>query len=404
MPQVNPEILKWARETAGLTLVEAAAKLGINDARGESAVDRLSALENGTGEPSRPLLLKMVQQYRRPLLAFYLAEPPKASERGHDFRTLPPDHSRRDDALVNALLRDVKARQEMVRALLEAEDEAQPLSFVNSMTVQDGASAMTASLIETLGLNREQFRHGVRGDRTAPSGFAYLRQRAEDAGIFVLLVGSLGSHHTAMDVELFRGFALADPVAPFIAINDQDSEKAWSFTLLHELAHIWLGATGVSGANPSSPVEQFCNDVAGQFLLPDAEVERERDLGDLSNDAIMSRIGGIAEQRQVSHSMVAYKLLRLGFISRDQWAQISATFRRHWLRNRDAAREANKGNNGPSYYVVRRHRLGGRLIELSRRMMADGALSPVKAARILSVRPSNVYPLVGGSGSSGQAA
>jgi len=404
MPKINPEILKWARETAGLTLEDAASKLGISDARGESSVDRLSALEKGKSEPSRPLLLKMVQHYRRPLLAFYLAEPPKASERGHDFRTLPPDHSRRDDALVDALLRDLKARQEMVRALLEAEEEATPLPFVNSMTMRDGTAKVLGSIVEALGLDRQQFRAGVRGDRTAPSGFAYLRQCAEGAGIFVLLVGNLGSHHTSMDVELFRGFALADPVAPFIAINDQDSEKAWSFTLLHELVHIWLGETGVSGANPSSPIEQFCNDVAGQFLLPDAEVETERGLGDFSNDVIMARIGEIAEQRHVSHSMATYKLFRLGIISRDQWAQISAAFRSHWLRKRNAARDANKGNNGPSYYVVRRHRLGGRLIELSRRMMADGALSPVKAARILSVKPSNVYPLVGGSGASGQAA
>jgi len=404
MPQVKPEILSWARVTAGLSLEEAAAKLDINDARGERGADRLAALEAGAAEPSRPLLLRMVKHYRRPLLAFYLPEPPRPSERGHDFRTLPPDHSVRDDALVGALLRDVKARQEMVRALLETEDEALTLDFVGSMTPRDGAAPVMASIVERLGLDRGQFRNGVRGDRSALSGFAYLRERAEDAGIFVLLVGNLGSHHTAIDVELFRGFALADPVAPFIAINDQDSERAWSFTLLHELAHIWVGATGVSGNNPSSPVEQFCNDVAGQFLLPDAEVEREAGLGNSSTDAIMARIRDIADERQVSHSMVAYKLWRLNVISRDQWAQVSSAFRRFWLSNRDTAREENKSTKGPSYYVVRRHRLGGRLIELSRRMMADGALSPVKAARILSVKPSNVYPLVGSSGSAGRAA
>jgi transcriptional regulator with XRE-family HTH domain len=71
MPKVNPEILTWARDTAGLSLGEAVEKLGINDARGVAAVDRLAAIESGAAEPSRPLLLKMAQRYRRPLVAFY---------------------------------------------------------------------------------------------------------------------------------------------------------------------------------------------------------------------------------------------------------------------------------------------------------------------------------------------
>ena len=41
MPQVNPEILRWAREIAGLTSADALAKLAIKDARGGAAVDRV---------------------------------------------------------------------------------------------------------------------------------------------------------------------------------------------------------------------------------------------------------------------------------------------------------------------------------------------------------------------------
>ncbi|ALA17511.1 MULTISPECIES: ImmA/IrrE family metallo-endopeptidase [Chelatococcus] len=404
MPKVNPTILQWARETAGLTLGEAVEKLGIRDARGVPAIKRLAAYESGAVEPSRPLLLKMVQHYRRPLLTFYLPQPPRVSERGHDFRTLPPDHSRRDDALVDALIRDIKARQEMVRAVLEAEDEAVSLPFVASMTMQDGVSAVLDSIVRTLELDREQFRNGIRGDRTAPKGFTYLRERAERAGIFVLLVGNLGSHHSTLDVEIFRGFALADPVAPFIVINDQDSDRAWCFTLLHEVAHIWLGATGVSGANAISAIEQFCNDVAGNFLLPNGEIERERAVGGLPLDEVAMRIGEIADARQVSRSLVTYKLFRAGIIDRSQWSQLSAMFRQHWLRKRQLDRERSRDGEGPNYYTVRRHRLGGRLLDLSRRMVADGALSPSKAARILAVRPANVFPLLSSADPSGRAA
>jgi hypothetical protein len=45
MPAVNPEVLVWARQTAGLSIAEAVTKLGIQDARGVAAADRLGAIE-----------------------------------------------------------------------------------------------------------------------------------------------------------------------------------------------------------------------------------------------------------------------------------------------------------------------------------------------------------------------
>lgn len=89
MPVVKSSILKWARESAGLSLEEAAAKVGIRDARGVSGEDRLPALETEEGEVSRPVLLKIAKVYRRPLVSFYLDEPPERGDRGEDFRTLP---------------------------------------------------------------------------------------------------------------------------------------------------------------------------------------------------------------------------------------------------------------------------------------------------------------------------
>jgi transcriptional regulator with XRE-family HTH domain len=138
MPRVNPYILKWARETAGLSLPDAAKKLDIGEARGIPSDIRLAAYEAGEQEPSRPLLLRMAKQYRRPLLTFYMSEAPRRGERGKDFRTLPAEHSHAQDALVDAMIRDVRARQEMVRAILEDEEQVARLPFVASMTMRSG--------------------------------------------------------------------------------------------------------------------------------------------------------------------------------------------------------------------------------------------------------------------------
>lgn len=405
MPKVNPEVLRWARETAGLTLEDAAAKIGINDARGVPGSERLQALESGEADPTRPQLLRMAQHYRRPLLALYLPAPPTQAERGEDFRTLPVEFARRDAALVDSLVREIRARQEMIRSLLEAEDEAVELPFVGTYSMERGAEGLATAIAGALGFNIEQFRRGVRNVPAAPRGFGYLRDLVEQSGVFVLLIGNLGSHHSTLDVELFRGFALADPVAPLIVINDQDSDAAWSFTLLHELAHIWIGRTGVSGANPSSRVEQFCNDVAGRILLPGDEIARETQLAAASVDQVLERVRQLADRCQVSHSAVAYKLHREGIISREVWAEVTATLRQFWLRHRQAERERNReAESGPSYYTVRRHRLGHRLLDLSKRMMAAGALSPTKAGVILGVKPTNVYSLVHSNNAAGRAA
>lgn len=392
MPNVNPAILRWARETAGFSETEATAKLGIRAARGVEAVDRLRELEAGVTSPSRPMLVKMAKQYRRPLLVFYLADPPRQGDRGQDFRTLPQDHPPEEEALLDALIRDVQARQSLIRAAILDEDEVEPLAFVGSVGVADGVDRVVVAIREALGLPLEAYRAA----RDIDEAFGVLRDHTEEAGVFVLLLGNLGSHHTNIDLETFRGFALADQVAPFLVINDQDHHGAWSFTLLHELAHLWLGQTGVSGGRPEKSVEKFCNDVASEFLLPGQELEELADVGEASVEVAAARISEFALARKVSHSMVAYKLHRTGALSATKWGALSQFFRERWFAERERRRErARENEGGPNYYVVRRHRLGSALVELTARLMATGALTTSKAGTVLGVKPKNVQGVIG---------
>jgi transcriptional regulator with XRE-family HTH domain len=242
MAGFNPEIFKWARESAGLDVGEAAKALHIKQ-------ESLEGVEAGI-EPSRPLLLRMTQVYRRSLLTFYLPEPPKKGNRGQDFRTVVPGQYVEAEAEIDVLIRDLLARQSIVRSVLEDEEEIHPVRFVSAASMEQGVSAVAQSIQQALGFDRAQFR----GHATTEQAFGFLRSLAERAGVFVLLIGNLGSHHTAIPVGAFRGFAIADPLAPFVVINDQDAKAAWSFTLLHELAHLWLGETGVSGGVPEHRV------------------------------------------------------------------------------------------------------------------------------------------------------
>lgn len=393
MPAVNPQILLWARETAGLTREEAAARLTIRDAHGMAAADRLAALENGDDPVTRPTLLKMAKAYRRPLLTFYMAAPPRRGDRGEDFRNIPDRHTA-SEPLVDALVRDVKSRQSMVRSILEDDEEAGPLPFVGSMRVADGVAPVLASIRRTLAIDVAAFR----AQGTPEAGFTLLRSRAEAAGVFVLLIGNLGSHHTAIDASAFRGLALADPIAPFVVVNDQDAKAAWSFTLLHELAHIWIGATGVSGGEPDGRTEQFCNDVASAFLLPAAELATVGLQRGTPLDEAAGLITAFANDRLVSRSLVAYRLFRADFISEQAWRTLTGRFHDEWRAARAAQRARDReSDGGPNYYVVRRHRLGSALLHFVARSMTEGALTPTRAGKVLGVKPRSVHQLLAGA-------
>lgn len=390
MPQVNPQILVWARKTAGLGIDEAARLLQLGGAR-QSGPEALDEYEHGTKAPSRPLLLRMAKVYRRSLLAFYLQQPPVKSERGEDFRTLSGGRELESAPKLDALVRDVFVRQRLVRSILEDADEAQPLDFVGSIALAQTVDDAAKVICKRLSFDLNEFRR----KKNIEESFDYIRGLTEKLGVFVLLIGNLGTHHTALGTDIFRGFALAEKVAPFIVVNDQDAKVAWSFTLLHELAHIWLGRTGVSGADFEQKIEQFCNDVASEILLPEAEMGALRQLGGEPHEVI-SAISNFASQRKVSRALVAYRLLKRRQIDRRQWLDLTEEFRRSWEAERARRKEQAAGAAaGPNYYVVKRHRAGNALVEVTRRAIAEGFVTPTKAGRILGVRPTNVQALVG---------
>ena len=259
---VNPQVLVWARETAALTLEAAAKKLGMSD-------DSLRAIESGEKHPSRSQVEKFSNVYHRSSIVFYLDEPPSPSRKMHDFRSSRVEMPPEQDARLAALVRDIKARQAILKMVLEEEEEAEHLDFVASMEMDDGVEAVVKQISSAL-----EFEPGTKC-KNADDLFKKLRNCTESLGVFVLLVSDLGSHHSSIDPVYFRGLAAADPMAPLIALNDRDARTARPFTLLHELAHIWIGASGVSGPQSDvegksreAKIEEFCNDVAARFLLP----------------------------------------------------------------------------------------------------------------------------------------
>lgn len=390
MPDVNPEILVWARETAGLSLEAAAKAINLSDTKEKTGAEKLAALESGEVEPSRSLLLKMANRYRRSLLVFYLDAPPPRGDRGQDFRTLPHNPSTTESALLDALIRDLQTRQSLVKSLLEDEDDHK-LPYIGSVQIDIGVKKLAERIQSTISFDLTRFRRA----KKIEDAFNYLRSQIESIGIFVLLASDLGSHHTAIPVDIFRGFAIADPIAPFVVINSLDARSAQSFTALHETVHLWLGSTGVSGKFANSRLEKFCNDVAGEILLPSDELENIRHVADIPFNEATSVIADFATSRKISRSMVAYKLHRMKLVDEDQWEALNSFFDQEW---RDAKKqeklEKDVSSSGPSYYITQGYRVGQALLNVVSRAISEGTLTPTKAGKVLGVKPRNVDPLL----------
>jgi len=386
MPKIRHIILSWARETAKLSIEEAAQKLKLADSKEMSAAEKLAAYEKGTKEPSRSLLIRMSKQYHQPLLTFYLDEPPSIGDRGEDFRTLP--YKETENAYVDVLIRDIKARQSTVRETLIDEDEGSQLDFIGKCNINQGRERVVQEIRDNIDISLDEYRN----QPTHKRAFKLLRQKTEAAGIFVLLKGNLGSHHSNIAVTAFRGFALADDIAPFIVINDRDNEAAWSFTLLHELAHLILGQTGISGAIAEKKIEKFCNSVASEFLLPEDEFNNFKpSISDY--DTLKADISSYAFSQKISNAHIAYRLYIRGDIDKQLWERLRDFYRNMWLKQHKLTKEKNKDKEGgPSYYVVQRYKLGS-LIELVQRLTYSGALTTTKAGMLLDVKPLKVHRL-----------
>lgn len=394
--QINPRMLSWARETAGFSPEEAAAKLGLKSTARATAAEKVLQAETGERPVSQGMLEKAAATYRRPLVTFYLPQPPARGERGEDFRTVAGAASPREDAMLDTLIRDLRVRQQLVREVLLNDEDTRTLEFVASCCMSDGAKKVASRIRATLGVTTAEQKKA----KDPATLFTLLRTAAEKAGIFVLLLGDLGSHHSDIGEDLFRGFALADDVAPFVVINDNDATAARSFTLMHELAHIWIGATGVSGplrGTPANAVERFCNEVAGEFLLPPEALEKVAapKTVNFGLDPALSLTDDIARTWNVSQGVVTYRFLLNGWISDQVATEMFRAFADRWRAERQRARETrDPDETGPGYYIVRRSRLGSGLLDTVRRALQGEVLTHTKAARILGVAPTAVDQLL----------
>lgn len=299
---VNPELFSWA-------LVRS--RKGVEDL--EKRFPKLSEWIASTIQPTIKQLQGFASATSTPFGYFFLPEPPEEPLPIPDFRTLSDTAVRSPSADLLDTLYTMQRRQEWLRETM-VEREAESLGFVGTATLQDDPEAIAQEMRRTCGLDDGWTKEA----RTWKEAVLELRRAIEAIGVMAVINGVVGNNtHRKLDVQEFRGFALSDEYAPLIFVNGADAKSAQMFTLVHELAHVWLGRPGVSGFEGLMPggdeVELFCNRAAAEFLIPRRELSEYW----LEVKRTDTPFENIARRFKASPIVAARRAMDLKFVSRE---------------------------------------------------------------------------------------
>ncbi|NPA30646.1 MAG: ImmA/IrrE family metallo-endopeptidase [Chloroflexi bacterium] len=367
---VKPELLRWARERAGLRVEDLL-----------RAFPKLEAWEQGEAQPTLRQLENFARRVRVPLGYLFLATPPDESLPIPDFRTFTGPPRRPSPDLLDTLYL-IQQRQAWYREYLQIQG-AESLPFVGSATLQDAPEAVAAQIRRTLDMDLDE----RRTLRAWSEAFRYLTGKAEGAGILVMSSGIVGANtHRKLDPEEFRGFTLVDDLAPVVFVNAADTVAARIFTLAHELAHIWLGQSGVSNPQihrfPEKAVEHWCNQVAAEVLVPRAALlEEHRPARPPQEEAQR-----LARRFKVSTLVILRRLYEVGRFSEETFRQV---YREE--RGRVRAMMAQRTGQGGNFYRTLFTRVSRPLVEAVAVSTLEGHTLYRDAYRLLGIRSPEVF-------------
>jgi len=300
---VKPELLRWARERAGFD-------------RGDltRSFPQLDAWEHGAARPTFKQIERFAKATYTPVGYLFLQEPPVERVPIPDLRTIGNEYINCPSPDLLDVIYICQQRQEWYRDFAQSMGET-PLPYVGSARLASDIEATAASIRRALGFDIEE-------RRQTPTWTEALRRFIEQAdalGILVMCSGVvLNNNRRCLDPGEFRGFAITEDLAPLVFVNGADIKAAQMFTLAHELAHIWLGRSAVSDAQaswiPENVVENWCNRVAAELLVPLTVMESEYQKG----TELGVEVDRLARRFKVSTLVILRRIHDAGKLTQEQ--------------------------------------------------------------------------------------
>jgi len=329
---VNPNMLIWAIARAGHAVDE--------------YLHQFPAIKEWVDQVKKPTvkqLEKLAKKLHLPFGYLFLQTPPQENIPFPFFRTLGQTNQKTNLNVYDTIL-ILQRRQDWLTEYLIENDEA-PLIFVGKFNANTDYLTIVNDIRETLSISAEW----ANGFATVEESLNFIARRIEGIGIMVNFNGVVeNNNYRPIAVEECRGFVLVNTMAPFMFINAGDAKAAQLFTIIHELAHVWLGeSAGFDNKNlmpADDPLEKLCDMIAAEFLVPTDSFNR---LWNHGGDIVR-----LSRYFKVSQVVIARRALDLGKISKREFF----AFYNNYMLGIRQKKEAQSG--GGDFYATARKRVG----------------------------------------------
>lgn len=375
---ITPKVLKWARESARMSLETAASKISVSS-------DKLTEWEDGISQPTIKQAETLAKAYRRPFALFFLPNVP------HDFLSLQDFRRKTAKPLGTAsvfIIREIQQKQAWISDLY-SESEEKPLSFVGKYSIKSNPQLVAKDILETLQIEPLNY--------LTENPIKEWIDKAEVKGIFISRTSFIHPR-LKLDSEELQVFTIADKFAPFVFINSDDWNAPQLFTLVHELAHVWIASSGISNEiepdlkhkDKLHPVELFCNEVAANSLLP-VEIMKNLDNSVFNSSKEIFRL---AKKLGVSSFAFLYRAFSLELISLDKYRKLKkdadADFKDFLLREEEKkTRQKENKKGGPDYYLLLVNKNSSLFTKVVMDAFRSGFIQPTQASVLLNTQINN---------------
>ncbi len=259
---VRPEVIRWAQERSGVTYEEL-----------QKRFPKFHLWESGKGMPTLRQLTDLAKKTLTPLGYFFLPAPPEDKLPIPDFRTVGNKPVQRPNPNLLETVQTMQRRQGWMRDYLIEQGRAAAQHSSARCEFADEVNATVSKMRELLGVSDDWAHQHT----TWTAALSALCRAVDKAGVIMVSNSVVGNNnHRKLDPNEFRGFVLSDEYAPLVFMNGVDAKAAQMFTLAHEVAHLLIDKGGIFNFRDFLPmenaVEQFCNRVAAEFLVPEREL------------------------------------------------------------------------------------------------------------------------------------
>lgn len=368
---VNHEMLSWARTRAGLTVADMAKSISTKD-------NKVSDWENGEKQPTFKQAMNFAKKAGVPFGYLFLSEPPVSIPLPiPDLRTINSKRKQQISPELIEIVERMQSRQNWYREYL-IELQANKNNAIGRFNLDSNIKDIVTDLRKTLGVGV----HPIKG--SWENYYKDLVSRIENIGILVMRQRYLQFNYNELNVDEFRGFALMDDYAPLIFINNADAPYARIFTLIHELAHLWLGQSGISDASIDNhrQEEKLCNAIAAEFLV-DETLFRENWQPHCEPWHI--QLDNLRQLFHVSNWVLARRALILNFISTASYQNYVESLRQEYLE-----KQKNKKSSSGNFYNTRRAEISTPFSEAILNEINSGKLLMRDGADLLSLHPKHL--------------